>query len=237
MNWRKLVKPAIAALSVLFGAVVTALVNAVITGTPLNGMPGIVQFWKRVLQGSVPVWLALFLLVVAIAGCAVWFLVARKKGRQKVDLSIVVLSTPPPRWHIGAMAQTPFMNVSIHAQLAHMAGHSLILVKGYLEGTECVAPFMPVTVAGPYDPSVMIHFGVRPIPAKDGEAITRRIVLVDQFGNAHRTKRIRIEPGHHSPTQFSSSGNPILCWFCRKAIALEDLAETSAVPAHKACIK
>ena len=237
MNRRKLMKPAIAAFSVLFAAVVTAWVNAAMTGTPLNGVPGIIQFWKSMLQGPVPVWLAFVFVVASLAGCVLWFLAYKKRMQGKVHLSIVVLSTPPPRWHIGAMAQTPYMNVSIHAQLAHMAGHSLIIVKGYLEGTECVAPFMPVAVTGPYDQSVMVHLGVRPILAKDGQAITRRIVLVDQFGNAYRTKRIRIEPGHHLASQFSPSGIPIQCWFCRRTIALEELAEASAVPAHKSCIK
>jgi hypothetical protein len=237
MNWRKLMKPAIAAFSVVFTAVVTAWVNAEMAGTPLNGMPGIVRFWKRVLLGSVPVWLAFVFIAAALACCVLWFLAYKKRTQGKVRLSIVVLSTPPPRWQIGAMAQTPCMNVSLHAQLAHLAKHSLIIVKGYLVGTECVAPFMPVTVTGPYDESVMVHFGVRPILAKDGQAITRRIVLVDQFGNAHRTNPIRIEPGRHSASQFSTSGNPIQCWFCRKVIALEELAETSAVPAHKSCIK
>jgi hypothetical protein len=230
-------KPTIAAFSVLFAAVITAWVNAAMTGTPLNGVPGIIRFWKSVLQGSVPVWLAFVFVVAALAGCALWFLVYKRRMKGRARLSIIVLSTPPPRWHIGAMAQTPYMNVSVHAQLAHTGEYSLKIVKGYLEGTECVAPFMPVMVTGPYDESTMVHFGVRPILAKDGKAITRRIVLVDQFGNAHRTKRIRIEPGHHSASQFSSSGNPIQCWFCRKTIALEELADASAVPAHKSCIK
>jgi hypothetical protein len=135
------------------------------------------------------------------------------------------------------MAQTPVMTVSFRAQLAHTGKHSLKIVKGYLEGTECVIFYSDLIVAGPYDEAVMVHFGVRPIIARDGEAITRRIVLVDQFGNAHRTKRIRIEPGRHPVPNPLQAGNPIQCWFCRKTIALEDLAETSAVPAHRTCIK
>ncbi len=237
MDWRKLIKLATAGFSVLFAAVVAAWVNATMTGTPLNGIPGIVQFWKRVLQGLVPLWFALVFVSVVLVVCVLWFAVFKKRMEAKVHLSIVALSTPPPRWHIGAMAQTPVMNVSLHAQLAHTGKHSLKIVKGYLEGTECVAPFMPLIVAGPYDESVMVHFGVRPIVAKDGQTITRRIVLMDQFGKAHRTKRIRIEPGHHTASQFSSSGNPIQCWFCKGTIALEELAETSVVPAHKSCIK
>jgi hypothetical protein len=172
MNWQKVMKPTIAAFSVLFAAVITAWVNAAMTGTPLNGVPGIIRFWKSVLQGSVPVWLAFVFVVAALAGCALWFLVYKRRMKGRARLSIIVLSTPPPRWHIGAMAQTPYMNVSVHAQLAHTGEYSLKIVKGYLEGTECVAPFMPVMVTGPYDESTMVHFGVRPILAKDGKAIT-----------------------------------------------------------------
>jgi len=144
MNWQKVMKPTIAAFSVLFAAVITAWVNAAMTGTPLNGVPGIIRFWKSVLQGSVPVWLAFVFVVAALAGCALWFLVYKRRMKGRARLSIIVLSTPPPRWHIGAMAQTPYMNVSVHAQLAHTGEYSLKIVKGYLEGTECVAPFMPV---------------------------------------------------------------------------------------------
>ena len=119
MNWQKVMKPTIAAFSVLFAAVITAWVNAAMTGTPLNGVPGIIRFWKSVLQGSVPVWLAFVFVVAALAGCALWFLVYKRRMKGRARLSIIVLSTPPPRWHIGAMAQTPYMNVSVHAQLAH----------------------------------------------------------------------------------------------------------------------
>jgi hypothetical protein len=239
-SW-KLRKHAIAGSSALFAAVVTAWVgawvNAKMTGTPLNGVPGIIQFWKGVFLGPVPVWLVLILLVSVVSGCFLWFTWYKKRARQGVDLRIVVLSTPPPRWHIGAKAQVPFMSISFHAQMAHMAGHSLQIVKGYLEGTECVAPFIPLVVAGPHDPSTMVHFGVRPILAHDGQSVARRVVLVDQFGNKHRTERIRFEPSSQPATRFSSGGNAVLCWFCQETIAAEELSEASAVPAHKACIK
>jgi hypothetical protein len=106
--------------------------------------------------------------VVVIAAVLFWFARDAKKAKARIDLCTVLLSTPPPQWNIGAMAKVPLMSFSFHALLAHKAEHSLEIVKGYLEGTECVAPFMPLIVTGPYDSSVIIHVGVRPILAQDG---------------------------------------------------------------------
>ena len=122
------------------------------------------------------------------------------------------------RRFIGSVEQhkVPFMSFSFHARLAHKAEHSLEIVKGYLEGTECVVPFMPLVVTGPYDGSVMVHVGVRPILAKDGQTVTRRVVLVDQFGNKHRTERIRFQSSSLPAARFNPSGNAILCFFVKR---------------------
>ena len=237
MNWRRPAKLSIAALSVFFGAIVTAWVNAKMTGAPLNGLPGIFHFWSGIFRRSAPVWLVCVLLALVVAGCGFWITIHTKRARGKVDLRIVVLSTPTPRWNIGAMGQVPVMMVSFHAQLAHKAELSLQIVKGYLSGTECVTPFIPLVVTGPHDSSVMVHFGVRPIPARDGQSIVRRAVLVDQFGDKHRTGRIRFDPGPRLAVGFNTGSTAISCFFCRKPIAMEDLAESSAVPAHKSCIR
>jgi hypothetical protein len=84
----------------------------------------------------------------------------RKKGISKADLRVVVLPTPEPRCGIGAMKNVPYLSIHFHARLAHQENYSLEIVKAYLEGRTCVAPFPPVVVAGPYDPSTMIHFGL-----------------------------------------------------------------------------
>ncbi len=230
-------KAAGAVLSAILVAAVTAWINAKMAGTPLNGMPGIIRFWKKVFQGSVPVWFVLIVVVFLAAACLLWFAASRKKTGEKVKPGIVVLSTPPPRWSIGAMGEVPVMNISLHMRMAHMAEYSLEIVKAYLEGTDCVAPFFPQVVTGPYDPSVMIHFGVRPILAKDGEAFARKIVLLDQFGNKHRTERIRFQPSPKTSPGFAPGGTPLRCMFCQGTIAMEELADFASVPAHKQCIR
>jgi hypothetical protein len=237
MDLRRLKKPAIAVVTVFFGAVVTAWVRAKMEGTPLKGVPGIIRFWVGVFQGPVPVWSALIAVVVVALGLLLSFAAYKKRASGRVDLRIVVLSTPPPQWHIGAMREVPLMSISFRAQMAHLAGHSLQIVKGYLEGTECVGPFTPLVVAGPHDPPQTVHFGVRPILARDGESVAGHVILVDQFGNKHRTERIRFAPASYSAAAFNSVGNEIHCCFCKKTISLEELHESSAVPAHKACIR
>jgi hypothetical protein len=159
----------------------------------------------------------------------------RKKGSSsKADLRIVVLPTPEPRWGIGAMKDVPFMSIHFHARLAHRENYSLEIVKAYLEGATCVAPFPSIVVAGPYDPSTMMHFGIRPILVKDGESVTRRVVLIDQFGNKHLTGKITFESATAQAERF---GPAPTCFFCRGAIAVEDLHRAGEVPAHKRCVK
>jgi hypothetical protein len=177
----------------------------------------------------------LILLVLIGFGCFLCIAAYKKKSTGKVDLRIVVLPMPPPQWSIGAIGQVPFMSINFHVQMAHMAGHSLQIVKGYLEGTECVAAFVPLVVTGPHDESTMVHFGVRPIIARDGQTFARRVVLVDQFGNKHRTEQIRFAPPVAS--RFNSGDSELHCFFCQKTIAMEELSEASRVPAHKACVK
>jgi hypothetical protein len=211
-------------------------VKSKMEGTPLNGVPGILLFWKRTLAQPLPLWV-----VVAAIGitAVVLTVVLRKRGgsNTKTFLSVVILPTPPPRWSIGAMGTVPYLSVHFHARLAHRADHSLEIVKGYLKGTESVAPFLPLTVAGPYDPSVMVHIGVRPILVKDGQSFTRRVEFVDQFGKKHPTEPITFNPSRPHPHGFGQAGVQINCLICGKSIAMEDLSETAAFPVHKRCVK
>ena len=96
-----------------------------------------IQFWKGFVLHSIPVWLVFLLLIAVMIGSFLWFARYRKNAKATVDLSIVILSTPVPRWNIGAMAKVPFMGFTFHARLAHRADHSLVeIVEGYLEGTK-----------------------------------------------------------------------------------------------------
>jgi hypothetical protein len=135
------------------------------------------------------------------------------------------------------MGGTPVLMLRFHAKLAHRSPVSIEIVQAYLQGTKCEAPFLPLVVAGPYDPSVMIHFGVRPILAREGKELTKRVILVDQFGNKHRTKDpVTFRLTVSDPNRFGSAG-PLKCYFCKEEIAMRDLSEAASMPAHKICIK
>lgn len=218
------------------GWVVAPIIKAKLDGSPLNGLAGIIEFWKGFLGQGIPLWaVILVLLVVAIAIIVTVRL--RNKPPGTTDLRIVVLPTPVPRWGIGALANTPTLNLTFHAKLSHRAQGSLQIVKAYLDGTQPASPFIPLTIAGPYDESQVIHLGVRPIAAKTGKPLKRRVILVDQFGDKHRTEAITFQPTVNDVRRFQSGTSEIKCHFCGRSIAMEDLSESSHVAAHRACIK
>jgi hypothetical protein len=161
----------------------------------------------------------------------------KNKALSKTDLRIVVLPMPEPRWKIAAVGNAPTLNLTFHANLAHRTQGSLQIVKAYLEGTQPAFQFIPLVVAGPYDESQVIHLGVRPIVAKPGKAQKRRAILVDQFGDEHRTEAITFQPTVHDVRRFQSGASEIKCHFCGRSIAMEELSESSHVAAHRACIR
>jgi len=234
MNWRKIWNWVGALLLALIPVLVAPWVNAAATGTPLNGVPGIARFWKAAIHRSLhfELWqVVVFLAVVAALALAFR---AYGKRRSKTGLSIVVLSSPPPRWTIGAYAKTPVMFVHFHAQFAHREPHALRIVKIYLKGTECVAGFPEIVVTGPHDESVTVHTGVRPILSKPQKSFVRRAILVDQFGHKHRTEPICFEPG---PNPIPHALTALSCHFCGQPVAMEDLAESAALFAHRKCVR
>jgi hypothetical protein len=183
-----------------------------------------------------PLWLTIAL-VVLVAVALTLFMRKWRGNNTKHDLSVVVLPTPPPRWSIGAMKDVPYLSLHFHARLAHTHEHPLEIVNGYLEGTEGVAPFPPLFVSGRFDGSTMIHLGVRPILADSGNGISRRVVLIDQFGKKHRTNKLTFRESQQPNTRFGPNLSAIACFFCGKSIAMEELHESAAIPAHKNCVK
>ena len=233
MDWRKV----LGALAVpAVGWVAAPIIKSFLDGTPLNGLRGMWQFWKDVATHPLPVWL--LVLALLVAGVVIFVVLKlRKKPTGKADLRIVVLPTPEARWGIAAAGTTPTLNLHFHANFAHRGSGSVQIIKAYLEGTEPAFPFLPMIVAGAYDESQVVHLGVRPIIAKPGKPLKRRVILIDQFGDKHRTEPITFHPTVYDVRRFQSGASEINCMFCHKPIALEDLSESSHVPAHRKCIK
>jgi hypothetical protein len=158
---------------------------------------------------------------------------------KKTALSVVVLTAPEPRWHIGAMAKTPMLNLTFHANIAHKSDESIKILKVYLKGTEPYGVFIPFFVAGPYDPPVQIHFSVRQVIVEGREKLTRRVILLDHFGGEHETVPVTFAPGLVTPQQCGlNDQNPtIKCYVCDQPIGMTELHEASAIPVHKRCVK
>lgn len=234
MNWRKFWQWVGALLLALIPVLVAPWVNAAATGTPLNGVSGIVRFWKAAIHRpfGFELWQAVVFLAV-VASLALAFR-AYGKRHSKTGLSIVVLSSPPPRWSIGAHGRTPVMFVHFRAQLAHTGPHALRIVEVYLQGTDCMASLGETVVTGPYDAPVTVHTGVRPILSDGHKTFARRAILVDQFGRKHRTEPIRFQPG---PNPIPHALTALSCHFCGQPVAVEDLAESAALFAHRKCIR
>lgn len=234
MNRRRLWRGVGALLLAVIPTVLAPWVSAKMEGRALSGAPGILLFWQNAIHHTFDfeTWqAALFML--GAAGLLVGLSVYRK-SHTKTGLSIVVLDSPLPKWSIGAYGRTPVMFVHFRAQLAHTGAHSLKVVKVYLAGTKCVASFPPIVVAGPYDEPVQVHTGVRPILSNGRQEFTRRAVLVDQFGHKHQTEPIHFQP---SPNPIHHPQAAIGCHFCGQPVAMEDLAESAALFAHKKCVR
>src|SRR5438067_1035926 len=90
------------------------IIRAKVEGEPLNGLNGVAGFWKIQTTRPIPLWLGV--LAVVTIGLGTYLVVTKKKQRSadKIDLRIVILSTPPPRWYIGAMGKTPILSLMVH---------------------------------------------------------------------------------------------------------------------------
>jgi hypothetical protein len=236
MNWRKFWHGVGVLLLALIPTVVAPWVDAEMKGIPLNGMPGIARFWLAAARRSFSfeLWQVILFVTAVTAVASALSIRMVKSRRSKPGLSIVILNSPAPSWSIGANGQMPVMFVHFYAQLAHTGPHALRLVKVYLKGTDSVVSFPPIVVTGPYDDAAQIHTGVRPILVNGRRAFTRHAIFVDQFGNRYRT----------DPICFQPSANPIphaltamRCHFCGEPVAMEELAESAALYAHKGCVR
>ena len=156
MGWWK-DRPTLIVLATLIvtviGLFVAPIMDAELKGTELRGLPGIWSFWVNLFSSPIPLWAVLVFLGLALITGSAYFRWSRTGGSNRADLRIVPLSTPQARWSIGAMGNVPHVALFFHARLAHTSGFSVEIVKAHLEGTECVAPFLPIIISGPYDES------------------------------------------------------------------------------------
>jgi hypothetical protein len=228
-EWTWVAGPTIA----IAGWFAAPIIKSKMDGTALNGLPGTLAYWKHVIVAPMPAW-AVFLLIVTAVGITV---VAFKRRKKKADLTISVLPHYEPKWGIGAKRTTPFMTLHFQARFATTEEHSLEIVKGYLKGTAPVMLFSQIIVSGRYDQPTMVHLGVRPILAKPGEKVTRRVVLVDQHGGEHVTEKITFSDSPQPPEAFGFGRSTVNCLICRKEISVADIHPSAEFPTHRQCVK
>jgi hypothetical protein len=234
MSLKGMVRFALPIVVAVTGWFVAPIIKAKMDGTPLNGLPGILAYWKGVVTTPMPIWLLFGAVIVAVA--VTIFLKSRRK--PKPNLSVIILPAPPPRWSVGKDNLGSFLTVHFHARFATTEEHPLEIVKGYLEGTEPVILFSRIIVAGRYDQSMHVHLAVRPILVQPGENLTRRLLLIDQHGNMHRTEKITFLD-HPSPKEVFGFGHgtPVNCLICGQQLSMEDLHPSAAFAAHKRCVR
>jgi len=235
MSLRGAIKVAIPITVTIAGWFLTPIIKAKMDGTPLNGLPGILTYWKHVVTAPTPLWAVFLVVALAVSG---GLIALKMRKKSKPHLAIVVLPTPEPRWSIGANKKIPFMSLHFHARFATTEEHPIEIVNGYLKGTKSAAFLsLNIVVAGRHDPSLQVHLAVRPILAQPGEKVTGRVVLIDQYGNKHLTERITFADNPLPPEVFGVGRSAVSCFICGDVISMEDLHPSASFAAHKRCVR
>lgn len=185
MNWKQLASEAG---KVVVAYTVTAILGVVVAALHkhearlLTSASGI---WSTLTGTPVPLWLFLAVCVVAIFG---WLRVYQK--RRKPILHIV-WEPHTLRWHLGAVADRPAMQVSGTALFSHTEqGVNLVLTQAYFEGTRCtVGFFLPIMVNHGVSSRGQVMCFVEPVKAKEGHAYKGVMIFVDQLNRHHKAPK------------------------------------------------
>ncbi len=159
---------------------------------------------------------------------------------QRTDLRIVAGEPLHASWSIGQspLDKKPMMILLCSVSFAHAENGSVILKRGYLEGTREVFAITPIVVEGPDDPRESFPISVAPVKAKPGKALKGRLIFVDQFNNKHKSEKLTFRP-NTLPNDFiktktlTASPN---CAFCGRLVTFEDQAKEAQMTAHTRCI-
>jgi hypothetical protein len=159
---------------------------------------------------------------------------------QHVDLRIVAGEPIHANWSIGQspLDKKPMMILLCSLNFAHGEDGSVILRRGYFQGTREVFAMAPIVVEGAYDPRESFSISVAPVKAKPRKTLKGRLIFVDQFNNKHKSEKLTFQP-NTIPDDFirtrilTASPN---CAFCGKPVAFEDQAKEAQMTAHARCI-
>ena len=79
------------------------------------------------------------------------------------------------------------------AQLTSRSELDVAILKAYLQGTKPTGPFFAIPVPKSRSTRADMFFNVLPIVATEGERLTRRVIMLDQFGNEHLTDPVTFD--------------------------------------------
>src|ERR1700733_8971313 len=141
---------------------------------------------------------------------------------QRIDLRIVAGEPLHANWSIGQspLDKKPMMILLCSMNFAHGENGSVILRRGYFQGTREVCAMTPITVEGAYDPRESFAISVAPVKAKPGKTLKGCMIFVDQFNNKHKSEKLTFRP-NTAPVEFirttilTASPN---CAFCGQPV-------------------
>jgi hypothetical protein len=159
---------------------------------------------------------------------------------QRIDLRIVVGEPLHASWSIGQspLDRKPMMILLCSLNFAHGEDGSVILKRGYFQGTREVFAMTPIVVEGAYDPRESFSISVAPVKARPGETLKGRLIFVDQFNSKHKSETLTFRP-NTMPDDFirtkilATSPN---CAFCGSPVTFEDQAKEAQMTSHTRCI-
>jgi hypothetical protein len=165
---------------------------------------------------------------------------AADRRDQRIDLHIVAGEPLHANWSIGQspLNKKPMMILLCSMNFAHDEDGSVILRRGYFQGTREVFAMTPIAVEGAYDPRESFAISVAPVKAQPGKPLKGRLIFVDQFNNKHKSEKLTFQP-NTMPDNFirtkilTASPN---CAFCGQPVMFEDQAKEAQMTAHTRCI-
>lgn len=159
---------------------------------------------------------------------------------RPVDLRMVPGDPLHANWSISQSPsdKKPMMLLLCSMNFAHSENISIILKRGYLQGTREGFAMNPIVVEGSQDGHESICISVTSVKAKPGKELKGRLVFVDQFNSKHQSEKVTFKP-NTIPDDFIKT--KILnafpnCAFCGQAVTFEDQSKEAQMTAHTRCI-
>lgn len=163
-----------------------------------------------------------------------------KRPDQHVDLRIVAGEPLHASWSIGQspLDRKPMMILLCSLNFAHGGNGSVILKRGYFQGTREVFAMTPIVVEGAYGPRESFAISVAPVKAKLGKTLKGRLIFIDQFNNKHKSETLAFRP-NTMPDDFIKTkilAATLNCAFCGASVTFENQAKEAQMTTHTRCI-